>query len=174
MRLLPAAEVAAAGGGEDWAAVAGALNARMALCRMGQHRLAEASGISVATVRLLQCGTGRRRTRDATLAALSRALGWPDGHLVHVLLGQQPVENDGARLRAVGARIRPPHQPRRSEARRPVSGDAKDAQRASDRVGNLPALAAVTEDLAVVADLLADVLGHLTRIAATGPQTARQ
>jgi DNA-binding Xre family transcriptional regulator len=74
---------------EDWAAVAAALNARMARDRVTQTELAHRADLSVATLRSLQHATGRRAT-DATLAAVCRALGWPDQHLLHVLLGETP------------------------------------------------------------------------------------
>ncbi len=78
--------------GEDWAAVAVALNERMAARRIGQQQLAEASGVSVSTVRLVQHGTGRR-FQNKTLTALARALDWPDDHLIRVLLaGHPPTE----------------------------------------------------------------------------------
>jgi hypothetical protein len=50
-------------------------------------KLSTASGVSVATLRQLQRGTSGRRAQDATLAALSRALGWPDSYLLDVLIG---------------------------------------------------------------------------------------
>ena len=58
--------------GEDWAAVADALNRRMAVRRVGQQELADASGVSVATVRFLQRGRGGRRVQNATLSAICR------------------------------------------------------------------------------------------------------
>lgn len=85
---------------EDWSAVAAALNARMSNHRLSQAELALAAGVSVATVRFLQRGDGGRRAQNATLAAVSRALGWPDDHLVRVLLGEHypwPVEAPAAR-----------------------------------------------------------------------------
>jgi transcriptional regulator with XRE-family HTH domain len=75
--------------GEDWQAVADALNARMAARRIGQQALATASGVSVATLRQLQHGAQGRRVQNATLAAVARALDWPDDHLVRVLLGDR-------------------------------------------------------------------------------------
>jgi transcriptional regulator with XRE-family HTH domain len=81
-----------ASGGEDWQAVTDALNARMAERRMTQQALAKASGVSVATLRLLQRGVKGRRVQDANLAAVSRALGWPDGHLLSVLLADAPAD----------------------------------------------------------------------------------
>jgi DNA-binding Xre family transcriptional regulator len=74
---------------EDWGAVATAVNARMANRRTSQQELALAAGVSVATLRVLQRGNGDRRVQNATLAAVSRALGWPDDHLVRLLLGDQ-------------------------------------------------------------------------------------
>jgi hypothetical protein len=35
-------------------------------------------------------GSGGIRAQDATLAAISRALGWPEGHLLAVLLSRTP------------------------------------------------------------------------------------
>ncbi|MBL7631986.1 hypothetical protein I7412_33480, partial [Frankia sp. CN6] len=72
---------------EDWSMLAAALNARMAERRLGQHQLARLSSVSIATIRVLQKGAGGRRFRDTTLAALSRALAWPDDHLLDVLHG---------------------------------------------------------------------------------------
>ncbi|WP_131747697.1 helix-turn-helix transcriptional regulator [Frankia sp. Cppng1_Ct_nod] len=76
--------------GENWQAVADVLNARMAARRIGQQALATASGVSVATLRQVQHGTHARRVQNATLTAIARALGWPDDHLIRVLLGDQP------------------------------------------------------------------------------------
>ncbi len=75
--------------GENWQAVANALNARMAARRIGQQALATASGVSVATLRQLQHGGHSRRVQNATLSAVARALDWPDDHLIRVLLGDQ-------------------------------------------------------------------------------------
>ncbi|MBL7487620.1 helix-turn-helix domain-containing protein [Frankia sp. AgB1.9] len=72
--------------GEDWLAVANWLNSRMAERRIGQQQLADAAGVSVATVRVLQRGAGGRRVQNETLAAICRALGWPDNHLLRVLV----------------------------------------------------------------------------------------
>ncbi|WP_018639798.1 helix-turn-helix domain-containing protein [Parafrankia elaeagni] len=77
--------------GEDWAAVAAALNERMSLRRVGQQQLAELSGVSVSTVRLLQHGAGRR-VQNRTLVSIARALEWPDDHLIQVLLAPGPAD----------------------------------------------------------------------------------
>jgi DNA-binding Xre family transcriptional regulator len=74
--------------GEDWAAVATALNERMAARRVGQQELATLSGVSVSTLRQVQHGAGRR-VQNKTLAAISRALDWPEGYLTDVLLSGQ-------------------------------------------------------------------------------------
>ena len=70
--------------GEDWAAVAAALNERMAELRIGQQELAHRSGVSVSTLRQLQHGASRR-VQNRTLAAISTALDWPEDHLTAVL-----------------------------------------------------------------------------------------
>lgn len=74
--------------GENWSAVAEAVNRRMAERRVGQQQLAELSGVSVSTIRLVQHGAGRR-VQNKTLAAIARGLGWPDDYLVRVLLTGQ-------------------------------------------------------------------------------------
>jgi DNA-binding Xre family transcriptional regulator len=71
--------------GEDWPAVAAALNERMAARRVGQQELATLSGVSVSTLRQVQHGAGRR-VQNKTLTAISRALDWPEGYLTDVLL----------------------------------------------------------------------------------------
>ncbi len=71
--------------GEDWPAVAHALNERMAARRVGQQELAQLSGVSVSTLRQVQHGAGRR-VQNKTLTAISQALGWPGDHLTRVLL----------------------------------------------------------------------------------------
>ncbi len=72
--------------GEDWTAVAQAINTRMTTRRIGQQELADRAGIAVSTLRLVQHGA-TRRVRTKTLSAISRALDWPDDHLVRVLTG---------------------------------------------------------------------------------------
>ena len=77
--------------GEDWAAVAVALNERMAARRVGQQELATLSGVSVSTLRQVQHGAGRR-VQNKTLAAISRALDWPEGYLTDVLVSDYCCE----------------------------------------------------------------------------------
>lgn len=106
--------------GEDWDAVAAAVNERMAARRIGQQELATLSGVSVSTLRQVQHGAGRR-VQNKTLAAISRALEWPDDHLAAVLLagrgGPSLADADGGasvaaalhqldhRLNEIGARL---------------------------------------------------------------------
>ncbi|ONH22659.1 hypothetical protein BL253_35110 [Pseudofrankia asymbiotica] len=78
---------------ENWTAVAAALTVRMATMRISQQQLAAASGISVATIRVLQRGIGNRRVQDSTLVAISTALDWPAEHLLEVLLGQPALSS---------------------------------------------------------------------------------
>lgn len=74
--------------GEDWDAVATAVNDRMAARRIGQQELALLSGVSVSTLRQVQHGADRR-IQNKTLAAISRALHWPDDHLAGVLIARR-------------------------------------------------------------------------------------
>jgi len=94
--------------GEDWPAVAAALNERMAARRIGQQELATLSGVSVSTLRTLQHGASRR-VQNKTLEAICRALEWPADHLTSILVTQQPVSRpapaDDGDLRVILARI---------------------------------------------------------------------
>jgi transcriptional regulator with XRE-family HTH domain len=74
---------------EDWAAVAGAITARMRELRMTQLDLAARAHVSPATIRELQNNRASRRRYPRTLAALSEALDWPAVRLQNVLLGVQ-------------------------------------------------------------------------------------
>jgi transcriptional regulator with XRE-family HTH domain len=74
---------------EDWAAVAGAITARMRELRLTQLDLAGRARVSPATIRELQNNRASRRRYPRTLAALSEALDWPADHLQNVLLGLQ-------------------------------------------------------------------------------------
>lgn len=81
--------------GENWPAVAEALNQRMATLRIGQQELATRSGVSVSTLRQLQHGA-TRRVQNKTLTAISTALDWPSDHLTAVLLHPQPTPVTGS------------------------------------------------------------------------------
>jgi transcriptional regulator with XRE-family HTH domain len=86
----------------DPIALANAVNSRMREQAINQRELADRSGVSVAALRDIQHGRPARR-RLATLAALSRALGWPDDHLSNIYRGLPPVE--GEHTRALSARL---------------------------------------------------------------------
>ncbi|NLT53721.1 MAG: XRE family transcriptional regulator [Actinomycetales bacterium] len=73
---------------DDWAAVAAAVNARVAELRMTQQDLASRSKVSPATIREIQHNHRPRRRYGRTLAALSEALEWPSDHLDAVLTGR--------------------------------------------------------------------------------------
>lgn len=68
-----------------WEAVAKVVNDRMQDRGITQRELAELSGVSPATLRQIQQGVPRQRSR-ATLAAISRSLGLPEDHLREVSL----------------------------------------------------------------------------------------
>ncbi|MCM3884798.1 helix-turn-helix domain-containing protein [Frankia sp. R82] len=91
--------------GEDWTAVAVAITERMAARRISQQELADRAGIAVSTLRLVQHGA-KRRVRTRTLTSISRALDWPDDHLVRVLTaGQVTAEGDGEEAAVVTRQI---------------------------------------------------------------------
>lgn len=79
---------------EDWAAVAGAINARAADLALKQKDLSERSGVSLAIVREIQQGKIERRRNPRTLEALSIALEWHPQHLSAVLRGDTPPDAD--------------------------------------------------------------------------------
>lgn len=64
----------------DWQAVADAINTRLAERGMSQKALAEASGVSVATLRKLQKAEPADRGKPV-LMALSVTLGWSPDYL---------------------------------------------------------------------------------------------
>jgi transcriptional regulator with XRE-family HTH domain len=74
---------------EDWAAVARAINQRMAELELNQRELIERSRVSKATVGELMRNSARRRRSARTLEALSLALDWHPRHLHAVLTGQR-------------------------------------------------------------------------------------
>ena len=73
---------------EDWAAVAKAINERVAELGWRQRELAERSHVSPAVVREIQRHTVERRRSPRTLESLSVALGWHPQHLDAVLNGR--------------------------------------------------------------------------------------
>ena len=76
--------------GASWAAVADAINTRLAELKMTQQELAQRSGVSVATLRQLQRNYQPKRRNPRTLAAISEGLRWPAHHLSRVLEGVAP------------------------------------------------------------------------------------
>jgi transcriptional regulator with XRE-family HTH domain len=96
---------------DDWSALAEALTTRMGERGINQRELAERSGVSVATIRQIQGAKPARRSA-VTLAALSRALGYPDDHLRRVLRQEAPQEESrtvadlAERLEAVESQVR--------------------------------------------------------------------
>jgi hypothetical protein len=77
---------------QDWAAVAGAIDTRLAELNWRQRELAERAQVSVAIVRELHRNTTQRRRSARTLEALSLALGWHPEHLNAVLRGHTPPD----------------------------------------------------------------------------------
>lgn len=82
----------------DWARLAAAIKAARARRGMRQVDLAEAAGVSEATVQNLESSeVGEERSRVPTsLAAVERALGWTPGSGEIVLAGGEPVPIEGA------------------------------------------------------------------------------
>ena len=76
----------------DWAAVAAAIDTRLAELNWRQRELAERAQVSVAIVRELHRNTTQRRRSARTLEALSIALGWHPEHLDAVLRGHPPPD----------------------------------------------------------------------------------
>jgi transcriptional regulator with XRE-family HTH domain len=77
---------------EDWAAVAAAIDTRLAELNWRQRELAQRAQVSVAIVRELHRNTTQRRRNARTLEALSVALGWHPEHLDAILRGQTPPD----------------------------------------------------------------------------------
>lgn len=90
---------------KDWQAVAAAVNTRLAERAMTQKALADASGVSVATLRKLQKAEPGDRGRPL-LVAVSVALGWTPGHLEAVADGGASLDDPSADLRETVAAMR--------------------------------------------------------------------
>lgn len=78
---------------EDWAAVAKAINDRVAELGWRQRELADRSHVSPAIVREIQRHTVERRRSPRTLESLSVTLGWHPQYLNAVLNGGQAPES---------------------------------------------------------------------------------
>ena len=76
---------------QDWAAVAKAIDSRLAELGLRQQQLATRAHVSLAIVRELQHNTVQRRRSARTLEALSLALEWHPRHLHAVLTGENPL-----------------------------------------------------------------------------------
>ncbi len=74
---------------QDWDAVARAIQARLTETRVTQMDVASRASVSLTTLRELQHNLNPRRRRPQTLAAVSEALGWPQGYLNAVLNGDE-------------------------------------------------------------------------------------
>lgn len=70
---------------EDWAAVGQAIAHRLDERGMTMTELANQADVSLTTVRELVHVSNTRRRNPRTLGKVSKALGWPEGHLVQVL-----------------------------------------------------------------------------------------
>jgi transcriptional regulator with XRE-family HTH domain len=100
---------------EDWAAVAEAINERVAELGWRQRELAERSHVSSAIVREIQRHTVERHRSPRTLESLSVTLGWEPQHLDEVLRGNRPsragepareiIESHSLRLGAIERRL---------------------------------------------------------------------
>lgn len=74
---------------EDWAAVARAIDERMAELGLNQRELIERSRVSKATVTEIRRNSAERRRSTRTLEALSTALEWHPQHLIALLQGRR-------------------------------------------------------------------------------------
>src|SRR5438552_2541540 len=74
-----------------WAAVASAIEVRMAELGLNHRELAERAGVALSTVRELRHNTVQRRRSGRTLEALSVALGLHPRHLSNLLVRTHPL-----------------------------------------------------------------------------------
>lgn len=78
----------------QWAAVAKAMQARLAQLDMTQADLVQRSRLAPMTIRELLYNQEQRRRSSQTLAAVSEALGWPSRYLQDVAEGRDPGDPD--------------------------------------------------------------------------------
>jgi len=71
--------------GDNWAAVADAIQARVAELGVTQKDLAARSGVSESTIRQLMKNYGPRRRARHTLEDVSKGLKWPSHYLARIL-----------------------------------------------------------------------------------------
>ena len=81
--------------GEAWNAAASALRARMVELGLTQFELASKSGVSTGTITEMLHARPRQRS-PRTMAAVSKALGWPSGRLAAIVQGQREAERGPA------------------------------------------------------------------------------
>ncbi len=74
---------------EDWAAVARAIDERMAELGLNQRELIERSQVSKTVVMEIRRNSTERRRSTRTLEALSTALEWHPQHLIALLQGRR-------------------------------------------------------------------------------------
>ncbi len=86
--------------GEDWSAVAQAINERMTELGISQTELVKRSHLSKAIVREVQHNVVQRRRSARTLEALSIALEWHPGHLAAVLFSRRPPRPGEPQIRS--------------------------------------------------------------------------
>ena len=79
---------------DDWAAVARAIQQRMAELDLNQRQLGERATVSKQTVGELAGNKVERRRSARTLEAISVALEWHPDHLAAVLAGLTPPRKD--------------------------------------------------------------------------------
>jgi hypothetical protein len=91
---------------QDWGAVSRALLDRLAETGRTQTELAAKAKVSLTTVRELVHNLNARRRHPRTLAALSVALGWPEGHLDDVLRSRSPAGDTTERRDSVVEELR--------------------------------------------------------------------
>ena len=96
----------------DRQALADAVNARMDELAITQAELARKTGVSVATIRVIQDAEGTRHYRPDLLSDLSRGLNWPTDRLQRIFYRmpeQDPVAPSGVELvtQAIMAQLKP-------------------------------------------------------------------
>jgi hypothetical protein len=80
---------------KNWQAVADAIVARLDELDMTQADLSHRAGVALETVREMQHNLRPRRRNPRTLAAVSKALGWPEGRLAALADGELAEGTDG-------------------------------------------------------------------------------
>lgn len=79
---------------KEWAAVAQAMQARLAQLDMTQADVVQRSRLAPMTIRELLYNQAQRRRSSQTMAAISEALGWPSHYLQDIAEGRDPGDPD--------------------------------------------------------------------------------